>query len=417
LLETDHNNRDEPHLLRAAFFLEGLSTAAAAMLLRAAGLLLLAAARAGAQQPLSPSCALNGLPCAPPRWAPTWNLTQSTVIEPGHTAGYFDPGHTFGLVSLDWSVARGTWFSGNTSNTTCEAAHRENCRLLKAAGKVTRCFGYHNTELALEWLESQRAIMRDPRNKDLFLQYQPGNPSGIPPGTVLSLPNTYGDQLFWNHTNTRAQLVFIQALLAVVTADDSLDGSFTDDVDGLPAEHPTVPAALGMTADDVAALRFATQSMGSALIAALTLNGRYTWQAFGSHDTSSPHAAATTRRGRAYVGITPATCASFMRTFCAAEYQARPMLMHMSVATPVVANATLAAFLITRPPYGYLGFAWESNDANFTSLFYLSVGEPTALCVEAPTGVFSRAWTRGTPSLDCNTWEASLPFAALPGVL
>ena len=357
---------------------------------------------------LSPNCALNGLSCPPPRWTPTWNLTQSTVIQPGHTVGYFMPEHTWGLVSLDWSVARGTWFTGNTSNTTCEAVLRENCRLLKAAGKATRCFGYHNTELALEWLESQRAIMRDPSNSDLFLQFQPGNPSGTAPGTVLNLPIAYGDQLFWNHTNVRAQLAFVQSLLAVVTAGPEVDGSFTDDVDGLPAEHPTVPAQLGMTADDVTTLRYATQSMGNALISALTLNGRYTWQAFGSRDTSSPHVVA-----RGFVGITPATCASFMRTYCAAEYQSRPMLMHMSVATPAVANATVAAFLITRPPYAYLGFAWESNDRNFTSLFYLSVGEPTAQCAEGPVGVFARPYSLGTPRLNCTSFEAELPFSSL----
>jgi hypothetical protein len=89
--------------------------------------------------PPSPSCALNGLPCAPPRWAPTWNLTQSTVIQPGHTAGFFSPNHTWGLVSLDWSVARGTWFTGNASNSTCEATLRSNCAALKAAGKAARC--------------------------------------------------------------------------------------------------------------------------------------------------------------------------------------------------------------------------------------------------------------------------------------
>ena len=160
-----------------------------------------------------------------------------------------------------------------------------------------------------------------------------------------------------------------------------------------------------MTADAVAALRFATQSMGSALIAQLTLAGRYTWQAFGSRDTSAPHVVA-----RGFVGVTPATCAAFMRTFCAVEFQARPMLMHMSVATPAIANATLAAFLITRPPYAYLGYAWESNDANFSSLFYLAVGEPTALCAEEAPGVFARPWSLGTPRLDCNTFEAQLPF-------
>ena len=45
----------------------------------------------------------------PPRWAPTWNLTQSTVINPGITDGYFSPNHTWGLISPDWSCAQGIW--------------------------------------------------------------------------------------------------------------------------------------------------------------------------------------------------------------------------------------------------------------------------------------------------------------------
>jgi len=33
---------------------------------------------------------------------------------------------------------------------------------------------YHNFELALEWLESQRAAMYDPTKRDLFLQWPNG---------------------------------------------------------------------------------------------------------------------------------------------------------------------------------------------------------------------------------------------------
>ena len=110
----------------------------------------------GASAQTSPNCAINGLPCAPPQWAPTWNLTQSTVIQPGHTVSYFMPAHTWGLISLDWSVARGTWYVGNTSNTTMEATLTENCRLLKAAGLASRCFIYHNTEASVCLCGGQR---------------------------------------------------------------------------------------------------------------------------------------------------------------------------------------------------------------------------------------------------------------------
>jgi hypothetical protein len=270
-----------------------------------------------------------------------------------------------------------------------------------------RCSIYHNSELALQFLESNRAIMSDPANAELFLQYLPGNPSGTPPGTVFVVLNPYGTEMFWNFTSLRTQMVYLDALLAVASASSYVDAFFLDDVDGFPTEHPTAPAALGIGAAEVAALRFATQSVGAAAISALTLAGKYTWQAFGSRDTSAPHAV-----GRGFVGVTPASCAAFMRTYCAVDYQGRPMLMHMDDAH---ANQTVAAFLITRPPYAYVGYSWESGDANYSSLFGLQVGWPTGLCAEGPANVFSRPWSLGVPRLDCSTFTAELPFAAMPG--
>ena len=70
----------------------------------------------------------------------------------------FEPEHHWGLASLDWSVGRGTWLNANRNESTCEATTTANCAALKAAGKVTRCGLYHNIELALQWLESNRAV-------------------------------------------------------------------------------------------------------------------------------------------------------------------------------------------------------------------------------------------------------------------
>jgi hypothetical protein len=105
-----------------------------------------------------------------------------------------------------------------------------------------------------------------------------------------------------------------------------------------------------------------------------------------------------------------------MRSMCAPPMQGNPMLMQMDNSA-ANANQTVAAFLISRPPYAYLGWGWESDDAQWNSLFYLQVGEPLAggagLCTEGPAGVFTRAFSAGTAALDCNAWAATLPFPAL----
>lgn len=130
------------------------------------------------QPPPNPTCAKNGVPCPPPTWAPTWNLTKSTVIQPSSDY-YFTPQHPWGCVSLDWSVANKIWYLGNTSNTTCEATSNTGCSMLKAAGLADRCFIYHNMELALEWLESQRKVMYDEQYQDYFLRYTDGQGNKI----------------------------------------------------------------------------------------------------------------------------------------------------------------------------------------------------------------------------------------------
>ena len=99
---------------------------------------------------------------------------------------------------------------------------------------------------------------------------------------------------------------------------------------------------------------------------------------------------------------------------CVPAMQGQPMLMQMD-SSAANQNQTVAAFLISRPPYAYLGWGWESDDKQWNDIFYLQVGEPSnnALCVESPAGVFTRAYTQGTASLDCNNWSASLPFSSL----
>ena len=70
-------------------------------------------------------------------------------------------------------------------------------------------------ELALEWLESQRAVMYDPTKADWFLQYTDGH--GNKNGTIYSEPNEWGDQFFWDYQPTsfaadcRVRLSFCRA--------------------------------------------------------------------------------------------------------------------------------------------------------------------------------------------------------------
>eukprot|EP00759_Apiculatamorpha_spiralis_P014286 PhF_6_TR21008/c0_g1_i1/m.30177 len=230
------------------------------------------------------SCAVNGNPCPIPNgWlqTATWNLTESTAIQPS-SASYFIPTHPWGLISLDWSVANTIWYKGNVSNTTCEATSTYNCQLLKQKGLAKRCFIYHNMELGLQWLESQRAIMYNPANAGLFLHTQ-GNPR-MP---IYNEPINFGDQYFWDFRNLAAVKAYVTSVVSAVR-DPAVDGTFTDDVTGVPGEHPLVPNRTNLSPKDLSDLQWGTSVASSAVIEALATIGKGVYQAFGGGDNDGP---------------------------------------------------------------------------------------------------------------------------------
>jgi len=113
------------------------------------------------------SCATNGLPCAPPTWAPVWELVDSTICQPS-AADYFEMPveKPWGLVSLDWSVARNIWNKNGPHAATIEAVSREGCRMLKANHSATKCFIYR----------AARARAHGPRGQPSLTQTGPPNP-------------------------------------------------------------------------------------------------------------------------------------------------------------------------------------------------------------------------------------------------
>lgn len=334
--------------------------------------------------PTSPSCATNGRPCPPPNWEPEWNLTRSTVVQPW-CRDVFTPSHPWGLISLAWDCSE---------DGAEEAATVANCTDLKARGIASRCFMYHNQELALRWLESQRAAMDDPARAGWFLRW--------PNGTLYVEPETgrphggFEAQAFWDFRVEDAARYFVSSVLATM-ASPAVDGTYDDDVVGIPAEHPNVISRTNLSAADVLALQLATQNTSQVLINASVAAGKYVWQAFGAGDGASR-------------GPSPSSCAAWMRDHCAPARQMQPLLQQYDAAA---ANQSIAAFLIVRPPNGYLGWGWYSNDENWSPLFLLQPGIPLGLCAEGPVGVFSRNWSAGTATLDCNEYTASLPFPTL----
>ena len=79
--------------------------------------------------------------------------------------------------------------------------------------------------------------MQDPSYQDFFLRYTDGKGNKI--GEIYNEPIKYGNQYFWDYTNSSAAQYYITSILSTLT-DPAVDGTFTDDVSGVPQEHPLV---------------------------------------------------------------------------------------------------------------------------------------------------------------------------------
>ena len=103
------------------------------------------------------ACSIAAPPAPPPAgppvptWTPNWNLTESTVIQPGgcdltspackNGKDSFELNHSWGLVSLDWSVGDRTWTAHSSpAQNNQTATSKAICKTLKQSGKAQRCF-------------------------------------------------------------------------------------------------------------------------------------------------------------------------------------------------------------------------------------------------------------------------------------
>ena len=129
------------------------------------------------------------------------------------------------------------------------------------------------------------------------------------PRRQLLEPGGPGDQYFFNFSNPAAADWYIEAALAVA-ADPAVDGLFTDDFQGFPAEHDFAPLNTNTSFAEIARLQYASIAVHGRLVAALAAAGKGQWQAMGAGYQGE------------YVGggvpHDPAGCAAFMRARCTA---------------------------------------------------------------------------------------------------
>jgi hypothetical protein len=334
-----------------------------------------------------------------------------------------------------------------------------------AFGGSTRTWVYRNSIKALPWFSSVREKLADPAYHDWFLPFgvcarnaschvplcdtnyhpplcsslyhdqvqTPGFPHGdgncaAPACDVGDVP--VGEYVFnplAANVSVRNQTLlewFLDGYLFSPTgagAGSPISGFFFDDQLG-----PTGPtemdgrafADMGVNASQGAALSAAYYAFMAAVYAALPARGAFSWQQLWT----APGGGFTPAK----IGTTcpeplvaRGSCAADLRALCNATSPAWTRAT-MSAFSPGrcktdTANLTsplqdVAAFLLVRGPFSWIGFGWEGCDRNFSypPELDLDVGEPLGLCEESAPNVWTRRWSGANVSLNCTAWTANI---------
>lgn len=332
--------------------------------------------------------------CPPPRWAPEWSLTYSTTCNPGSGCvpdlGPFipPPSQPWGFVDLDWAVGSGAW-NNDKANGTMDATLVSNCKAIKLeTGNRSRCAVYHNTELCLEASESQRALLNDPSKAHLFLQYTDGR--GNKNGTIYIERGGPGRQAFYDYRVPETTAAVIEIVMTT-TGSPWVDATFMDDP-GFPAEHSEAPVNMNLSATEVQEINAATTVALSAIFNATWAAGKYITEGFYG-----------------VAALTPEQCSAAAASRCGAAAEAWMARASFYPMNTSFTNQSLAYFLATRGPNSVVGFRFESDQRNWMPEFLWDVGVPLGDCAVIAPGVFSRSWTYGNATLDCNAFTGTIP--------
>jgi len=109
-----------------------------------------------------------------PKWEPTYNMSESTVVMPCNYSGLYDyeayPALArFGLVDYDWANAKSIW--ANQSPMDCDGMLVQQAARNKAQNPTAKVFVYRNIVKALPWYTQVRLLLQNRSHWGWFIPY------------------------------------------------------------------------------------------------------------------------------------------------------------------------------------------------------------------------------------------------------
>ena len=166
----------------------------------------------------------------------------------------------------------------------------------------------------------------------------------------------------------------------------------------------------GLTNADTTAITDGwAQTIGN-VSASLVAAGKWTWKLFGTFQTHPPATCAATLRTACQLGAAwPSYAQGTVHLFTLNSSSPHPTALLLQPALDI------ATFLLVRGPHWWIGYGWndcapQTATYAFPAQLYDDPGDPVAFCAEtAPgSGVFSRAWTKATATVNCSDGTGSV---------
>jgi len=280
-----------------------------------------------------------------------------------------------GVVGLGWQLSN---IPSHHSNV--EVFELEEARRLKTLRPDVKVMLTRDTEVTTVFYNMSREKMYDPNTQDFWTQC-----GGKPCSGKWVSPAGSTNKYYFNFSNPRFVDWWVNDFIVGAANNDLVDGIYFD------------CACEGAPGDNLNWEQFQVdrQKAFDRALAELANIGKWA-SAWNDPDGS----------------ISQGNCAAQMRKWIVKGEQNKNTFQMAGPKTPT--DEVIASFLIARGPSAILNFptlgvygaaiqyGWNPHmDEDF--------GEPLERAVEATSGVFSRRWSKGTISLDCNMFRASFP--------
>ena len=402
-----------------------------------------------------------------PRWEPTYNMSMSTIIQPCNFSGQMDAHFLakWGIASIDWSNAHAVW--ANTKPMNSDELLLEQAKSIKSLNPDTKVWVYRNIVKALPWFTTVREKILDPAYSGWFLKFRDGahgegytspsctkgqgcsefyhdqlqtptdKGSGLKPGRFAAWCNETCDcghqqdgtllpcgEYLFDHRNSSLGNWFVQEFFlgALGLGSKYVDGYFLDDVwsghgswgcsltspFGGPSEcADNCTDDMGLNVSTFTDIQTAWHQNYVVAKAVSVAAGGFSWQLLNGISAPPIGPGAT------------AQCTAFFEEACAPNSD-----IHDSASALFFTNSStgrapfwktdLAAFLLVRGPFAWIGHAWygcvdRNEPVGGPGEYYErppaldeDYGEPEGLCLQTKPGVFSRKYSKANIEYDCN---------------